>query len=425
MSNIKDRVKGLLRLSERYTKTDMIYVAGNGGWLMLAQVVMGFIALGLSVAFAHFVPKDTYGTYRFLLSIYWTLTALSLTGLPTALSRAVAQGFDGAYVKSFRLSFLWSLPLSGIALLMAGYYFLNENMMLSLGSAIIALLGPFMQMALLYGAFLEGKKDFKRMALYGIVLNASAALLTLCAMFFTANPLIFLGTYLLGNVLAGLFLCVLAYRRYRPAQKSSTDLVPLAGHFSVMNILATVSQQIDKILVFHYLGAVQLAVYTFAVSLPEQVKTAVNSISTLAFPKFARQSIADIKKNFWGRLWLFTGSLVLVALVYIFAAPFLFQLFFPTYPEAVFYSQIFALSLIFVSNAIPPTLLESHAAKKELYIFNTAVPVVQILTLIAGTAFYGLIGAIVARIVTRAFALLLGVLLVKNMSLVSISSAEL
>jgi O-antigen/teichoic acid export membrane protein len=295
---------------------------------------------------------------------------------------------------------------------MSGYYFFNENMLLAIGSLLIAILGPFMQMSLLYGAFLEGKKDFRRMAIHGIILNAFAGVLVLGTMFITTNPIAFLGAYLLGNVIAGLLLCAVSYQLYKPKEKSPADLVSLSGHFSVMNILSTLSQQIDKLLVFHYLGAVQLAVYTFAIALPEQAKTFVNSIATIAFPKFAKQSIEDIKKNFWGRLWLFTSSLVLAALAYIFLAPFLFHTFFPTYPEAIVYSQIFALSLIFVSNSIPLALLEARAAKKELYVFNIAVPIFQIGSLVFLTAFYGLIGAIVARILSRGFALLLGAILV-------------
>jgi O-antigen/teichoic acid export membrane protein len=414
LATLQEKVHQMLRSTERYTKTDMVYLAENGGWLVLAQVLMGLIAFGLSIGFAHFVSKETYGTYRFLLSAYWTLTAFSLTGLPTALSRAVAQGFDGTYHKSFRLSFLWSLPLSGIALLMSGYYFWNENLLLALGSAVIAILGPFMQMSLLYGPFLEGKKDFKHMALYGIALNAFGGLLTLCSMFFTTNPVIFLGTYLLGNILAGLTFCAVTYYRYRPAEKSGTDLISLSSHFSIMNILATLSQQIDKLLVFHYLGAVQLAVYTFAIALPEQAKSFANSVATIAFPKFAKQPIEEIRKNFWGRLWLFTGSLVLAAFMYILIAPFLFHLFFPTYPEAVFYSQVFALSLIFISNTIPPTLLEARAAKKELYLFNIIAPLLQIGSLVVLTIMYGLIGTILARIVSRGLALVLGAYLVKS-----------
>ncbi len=414
MFPLRESIYRVLHWSERYTKTDLAYLFAGGSWLVFAQIMIGVISFGLSIAFAHFVPKDVYGTYRFLLSVFWTITAFSLTGLPTAVSQAVARGFDGAYSRAFRLSFVWGLPLAGIAAVMSGYYFLNDNPVLGWGSLVIAIFGPFMQMSLLYGAFLEGKKDFKRMSLYGILLNAFSGMLILVAMFFTSSPLAFLAAYLFGNVAAGLFFCLLAWRKYRPTRASNPELSNLSFHFSLMNILSTLSQQIDKLLVFHYLGATQLAVYSFAIALPEQAKTFVNSISTLAFPKFAQRPMNEIGQNFWKRLWLFTGALAIAALVYMIVAPILFHLFFPKYLEAIIYSQIFAISLIFVSNTIPPTLLQAHAEQRDLYIFNIGVPVFQIIALVICTVMYGLVGTIAARILSRGFALLLGALLVRR-----------
>lgn len=404
---LRDRAARVVRFGERTTKTDLSYLLKGGTWLALGQVGLGLIAFGLSLAFARFIPKDAYGTYRFLLSIFWTLTAFSLTGLPTALSRAIARGFDGTYRRAFSVSLVGSLPLFVIAFAMGAYYWWNDNLMLAAGAIIIAVLGPFMQASLLYGAFLEGKQDFKRMALYGIVLNGVAAILALGVMHFTDNPLAFLSAYLVGAVGSGLVLGLVSYRIYKPRGVVAPDFLSLSGHFSAMNLLATLSQQVDKLLVFHYLGAVQLAVYTFATALPEQVKTSVNSISTVAFPKFSSRPFSEIRKNFWNRLWLFTGLLGLIAITYVFLAPYLYAVFFPAYPEAVIYSQLFAISLLFVSNAIPLTLLEAQAAKRELYIFNIVSPLFQILALLVGIIYFGLTGVIVARIAGRMFNLAL------------------
>ncbi len=396
-----------LGIAERVTKTDMRYLVKGGFWLTLGQIALGLIALGLSVAFSHLVPKDAYGTYRFLLSVFWVLTAFSLTGLPTALSRAIARGFDGTYRKAFTLSLMGSTPLLVIALAMSGYYALNDNLLLAGGMLTIAVLGPLMQVSLLYGSFLEGKKDFKRMALYGIVLNAVTGALILGLMTVTSDPVMFLLAYLGGNIVIGLLLCLHTYRIYKPQGDTSPELFSLSAHFSAMNVISTISQQADKILVFHFLGAVPLAVYTFATALPEQAKSTVNSVATLAFPKFSNRPMHEVLGNFWKRMGLFTLMLALVALVYIVLAPFIFRILFPAYPEAVLYSQVFAISLLLISNAIPYTLLEAQAAKRELYIFNILSPIFQMIVLVVGIIGYGLMGAIVARILGRLFNLIL------------------
>jgi O-antigen/teichoic acid export membrane protein len=170
-----------------------------------------------------------------------------------------------------------------------------------------------------------------------------------------------------------------------------------------MNLLSTVAQQVDKLVVFHYLGAADLAVYSFASALPEQVKNLFGGITTLALPKFVERPFAEIRKNFWNRLWLFTGGITLIALAYIFVAPFVFDLLFPAYRDAVWFTQLYALSLIPIGNALPTTVLQAHKANRELYILNVLSPVFQIGILIFLTASYGLTGTVMARVIGRFF----------------------
>jgi O-antigen/teichoic acid export membrane protein len=321
------------------------------------------------------------------------------------------------YKKSFRLSLLGSIPMTILAGSMGVYYLLNQNSVLGVGMFIIGALAPFIQPAFLYGNYLEGKKDFRRLAIFGILLNATQAVLLIGTMYVTKDPLLFLASYLGGNIVAGIVFYFYVRSIYKPNELVNADFNSLAMHFSAMNILSTVSQQIDKLLVFHYLGAAQLALYSFAIALPEQAKTAINSVSTIAFPKFAERPLKEIMPNFWHRMRWFSGALVLAALGYILLAPYLFQLFFPTYGDAVIYSQVFAISIIFLSNTIPPTLLQAHAANKELYLFNVVTPLFQILALCILIPQFGLFGIIAARIVGRAFNLVLGAYLVRHYAL--------
>lgn len=400
-------VRRLISWTERTTRTDLAYVASGGFWLTVDQVAGAFIAFVLSIAFAHFVAPETYGTYRYLIATFWTLAAFTLTGVPTALSQAVARGYEGAFKISFRWSLLGGVPLLLIALVMSSYYLAVGNMVLGLGLLSIALVGPFMQPAHLFGPYLAGKKEFRAMTLFGIFFSLVPAVGLGTAMLLTHDPLIFFLVYLLGNTVAGLGLCFITMRMYKPHDTANHDFHSLSGHFSLMNLLTTVAAQIDKLVVFHYLGAVELAVYSFAIAMPEQVKGVLGAISVLALPKFATRSMQEIRKNFWNRLLLFIGILFAASAFYILIAPLAFEIFFPTYTNAIWYSQLFAVSLVLTSVSLPTTLLQAKGAKRELYTFNVLSPVFQIVALIVLTALYGLLGTIVARIVGRAFSLLL------------------
>lgn len=66
--HLKTRIHALLRSSERYFKTDMVYLAKGGSWLFSAQVLSGALSFILAIAFANLVPKEAFGTYKYVLS---------------------------------------------------------------------------------------------------------------------------------------------------------------------------------------------------------------------------------------------------------------------------------------------------------------------------------------------------------------------
>lgn len=413
--SLREPVDAFFRWAEGIAKTDLRYLIRGGLWLTLGQVSISILAFLLSVAFAHFVPKETYGTYRYLVSVFWSLTALGLSGIPTALSRAIARNDNGAYRYAFKLSLLGSIPMALVSFALAAYYVVSANMLLGLGCLVIGLLGPFMQAVYLYGAVLEGKKAFKENAFSGILLNLLPTLCIILLMLVTEEPLAFLTAYLGVSVLTGALISLWFARKYRfgaSTPESRKDFRSLGLHLSLMNVLATLSQQADKLLVFHALGPVQLAIYTFAVAIPDQLKAVLGNLETLSFAKFTRRHVHEILPNLGLRLWGLTGLVTLMVIVYIFAAPLLFRLLFPAYTDSILFSQIYALSLIPIGSIVPASILQAQAAKKELYMFNTGVPIFQIGALFVGITFYGLLGAIVARIATRFLTLFLSLFLV-------------
>jgi O-antigen/teichoic acid export membrane protein len=408
------RLTAFLRFLERYTKTDMVYLTSGGFWLALDQIASGLAAFLLTIAFAHFVPKDAYGTYRFLLAAYWTLTAFTMTGLPTVVSQGAARGKEGVYRSSFMTSVFWSLPMMLIAFGVATYYFVHGNAHIGYGFVVIALASPFMQSAYLFGSYLIGKKEFLATAITGAVFAFIPAIILIAFMPFTDNPLVFISAYLGGTFIAGAALTLYTLLRYRPNRDEDADYRRTGGHYSAMNLLSTLAAQIDKLVVFHFLGPVDLAVYALATALPEQLRGLFGGVATLAFPKFSERAFGEIRANFWNRVALFTLLLTLIAVAYAFLAPFFFEIFFPAYPEAVPYSQVFVFALIPIGSSLTTALLQAHTAKRELYILNVGSGIIQIASLVILTMLYGLMGAIAARIIARAATFLLSVVLIEG-----------
>src|SRR3989344_4033868 len=83
----------LLRSSEKYFKTDMVYLAKGGFWLVVGQLIVSGVSFGLSVAFANLLEPDVYGTYRYILTIFNFLAIPTLTGINVALREQLLKGW--------------------------------------------------------------------------------------------------------------------------------------------------------------------------------------------------------------------------------------------------------------------------------------------------------------------------------------------
>ena len=94
-------LKRTLRKTENFVRTDLRYILRGGSFLFFAQVVGSITALLLAVGYAHYLPKEVYGTYKYILSILGTLSLFSLAGMDTAVQRGVAQGKDAIFWKTF------------------------------------------------------------------------------------------------------------------------------------------------------------------------------------------------------------------------------------------------------------------------------------------------------------------------------------
>jgi O-antigen/teichoic acid export membrane protein len=402
IEKIKNVTHKLLRKSEKYAKTDMVYLAKGGFWLSLSQVGTSLAAFILSLAFARFVSKDVYGTYKYILSIASIISVFALSGLGTALEQSVARGYDGALRYAFRQNIKWSSGMVILALFAAAYYGFLGNFTIAWSLLAIAIFTPLLRSSVLYDAFLTGKKDFKSDALYNTgAAVASAIVIIFVIIFFRVNPIILVFTYFISNTLANLVCYALILRKYKPTKAVDTDMLHYSRHLSAINVLNAIFDNIDQIFLFHFLGAIDLAIYSFAVALPEQLKGLFKNASILALPKFANSNYQEIRSSMKSKVLVFVIGIILATLAYIIAAPLIYKLLFPQYQSSVIYSQIFAISLVTIAATIPQTALQSHKKTSSLYFLGITSLIIQITTLLVGISYFGLMGAIIARVVTR------------------------
>ena len=112
LGKLQHKIYKALKWSEKYTKTDMVYLAKGGSWLVGGQVINTIAVLALAIGIANFLPKEIYGNYKYVLSLIAIIGAFSLTGMATAVTQAVAKGFEGNLKYGLKISLKWSLVTS-------------------------------------------------------------------------------------------------------------------------------------------------------------------------------------------------------------------------------------------------------------------------------------------------------------------------
>lgn len=416
ISKLKNFAYKLLRKSENYTKTDMVYLAKGGFWLTLNQVISSVASFLLAIAFANLLPKETYGIYKYILSFASILAIFTLSGMNTAIVQAVARGYEGSYSSGLKAKIRWGL-LGGLAgLLVSFYYFWQGNNTLGIGFLITAVFIPFMDSLQIYTALLNAKKDFKGLAKYGVVTKIISSLATLVVLLTYNNIFLVILSYFAVNTTLRLCIHFIVLKTQKSNDAVDPSTITYGKYLSLLNVILTVAEQIENVLIFQFLGAVELALYSFAIAPPEQLKAVLKNMYALIFPKFSAKSKSEIMKSIDSKALKLTGAVAIMVIIYIILAPWFFQVLFPQYLNSIFLSQIYILSILPTSSLFYVAALEAHQAKRELLILRTSTNIISIVLMFVFIYFWGLMGIVIARVLSRLIHLIVAFVLVRSTS---------
>lgn len=397
---LKQKLYNLLRWSQKYTKTDMVYLAKGGSWLTLEQIFLSLSSLLLLIAFANLLAKETYGIYRYVLSVANILLISSLGGINTAIIRAVAKRKESSIFPGLRTRISWGILGGIVSLGLSLYYYLNGNNTLALSFLIAAPFLPFFDSFSLYRSLFIGRKRFDLAVKFKVIVQLISVGALILTLFLTRNLFLTILVYFASYTFLRMLFTLITIKRYCPNEGVEVGAISYGKHLSLMDIISTVAKYFDQILVFHYLGSLELAIYSLAISPPGQISSLLSKVQTLALPKFAQADKKDIKLNLGKKMLKFTILIAGIIIIYILFAPLIYKLIFPRYLESVFYTKIFAISLITGVGTLPLSFLQAKKEVKSLYKFNFLSAFFRIGILLIGVNF-GLIGIILARVVGR------------------------
>lgn len=375
----------------------------GGFWLSLGQVITLGFGLISTALFAHLLSAQDYGIYRYLIGLSAILASFSLTGLGQSILQATTKNYSGFYKATLKVNFLYSLLITVAGVVMGGYYWFQGNTLLATGCFMVAIIQPLITVfqntqSVIQGEgrYLESTKQYAfRMAVVTFVSVASLLL--------TKNILILFFFYLSSLLLVN----IISHYSYRPSDSALpkdvfVKYLSYAKHTSLRNMISNVAQKADTLIVFTQLGAVELALYSIATVIPEQVKGSFKNLAALLLPKYAKYEDSRKLLNSIPRRSLQLFILLLsITCLYIVAAPFIYKILFPKYPDAAFFTQIMALSFPAMVSIIPVSALQSQMAKKKLYQVQILESVFLVFSTTILTITIGVLGAIIAKVATR------------------------
>lgn len=400
MNGIKSFIYNLIRSTEKYFKTDMIYLSKGGFWIFLGQIISSVLVLSLTIVFANLLTQEEYGIYRYALSILGLLGITTLNGINQALVPAIVAGYEKTALETTKIRIKWGLWGTFIAFCMAGYNYVWGNQELTIILIIIGVFAPVWETLANYDAVLHARKKFNTSTIYSSILNIGVTLLTICTVFFTKNIpliiLIYIGSYTFGRAI----ISSIVYRKEKLNNRIDLETITYGKHLSIMNAVVILSQQIDKIMLFQYLGPVQLAIYSYATAPVEQVRGITKSISTLVVPKFSEKNHNSIKESIRNKRPIIFFSLLFIVIAYIIAIPLFYKIALPQYIESIAFSQIFSISLLGIGSSLAQVALLTQKKQKDLYIYNIFNSLFSIIITIISIIYFGLWGAIIAKTIS-------------------------
>lgn len=394
IQKIKKIIESNLGKMNKYTNTDMVYLGKNIGWINIGNGLSSLASLGLVYVFGNFISQHDYGIYQYVISIIGVISTITMPGINTAVIKAIADGSDMTFIDGLKTKIRWGVFASAISLLIAIYYTINNDIVLSFSFFIISIFIPFFESFTIYSSFLEGKKDFKKSAIYSFLISFVRVIVMIGVILITKNIIIIIASYITITTIIRGVATFIVIQKINKKTNTDKEIIKYGKHLSLMRIISGGISSLDNILLFQFLGSIELAIYSFAKTPVTKIAGAITPITSLAYPKFAVTPIEKLKKTLPKKLLLLFLLMLLISITYILISPFLFSILLPNYINSIKFSQIFAISLIFIPQKVVGSVLTAHKQQKSLYVLSITNPIIRILSLIILLPLFGINGVI-------------------------------
>ena len=372
-------------------------------WAIVNQIILSIGAFGTIVILSRFLNRDIFGEIRYIAAVLAILSFFSLPGASSIVIQSASAIGKKRVVQIIRDQLQWGLIATVGALIFSLFYFLKGNVGLGYGFLVGGFFAPIANLYQMPGYLLAGLKHFKSKTFVDTAIMSAiilgAALGTLLTHNVPGTLLFYFGIQSIAT------LTFLFYTVKKIPNSDTTDTAEIldithSRQLTIFQAPFTLLPALEKVFIFLLLGPSALAIFTIAVLPIEHMRSAFRSLLQFSvLPHFEDEAKATLSL----KKWLATASILTVGgiAVLIIFIKIILPIFFPQYIEAMPFGLILILAIIPVPLQILTLALIASRKIKDLFLYAGSLTMVNIVTFMAIIPLFGLMGAVIAKVVTE------------------------
>lgn len=396
MDNLKEKIKKVLVWSQKFTKTDMLYLTSGVFWVGINKVFIFLFSFFLMLAFSHLSSKENFGNYQYILSVLGVVSIASLPGLNVSLMKSIAQGKEGTFKTVLRERMKWSLLGSIIIIIIAFWYFYKSNILLGSSLILVGIAFPLFQTYDSFEYFWCGRKNFKKGMFYSNISAIIPTFILILTLFISQNLLVIIFIFLFSNSLIRYILVKKTSKAVTNAEVDAS-VIGLGKSLTLIQGIDIAASYIDKIFIWLFYGPIPVAIYAFA-QIPISKIQQLAPIQVLSLPKLSEQNIYTEKKIIINKFLKLFLIMIPVTIIFILLIPFLYKFFFPQYLETIPYVKTLGLLIMMMPFTFLTTAMIAADKRKEITGIQTTTFIIKIILFFIYTPIYGIWGIIFVTI---------------------------
>lgn len=340
-------------------------------WTLVSQLILTGLNTLLVFSLANLLDPHDFGQFKFVTTWGTLAFGLGYTGYTYIVTQKFARNepvFLGVlYKKTIQKSWYIFLILLGASI----YYYTKDNFLLSLGflltifTTITTLLTP------LASGFYIGKKRIIFNTNIILAVTIFQVFSVLLVSYLAKNIFLTLTFYLLTTSIGYGLSIIYAYRKNKSeigikniSESEEKYEEQSASTLNITSIVSSFAYNLDKLLLFHFVGAIQLAVYSIVLAISDQLRTPFKALSGILLPRLALNQ--DSKNKALIVFFIITIISSLITIIFFFINPYIFRYIFPKYIDYIFISNLSLLILPLSGGGILSTYLQSQKDYKTL-----------------------------------------------------------